>query len=39
MENEFEYLSDKRGHSGHFAEILFISRVITVTVLRFGCRY
>ena len=43
-EKEFEYLSDRGGHGGHLAEtflkkILFLSRVIAVTVSRFACRY
>ena len=44
MEHEFEYISDREGHGGHLAEkflkkILFLSRVIAVTVSRFACRY
>ena len=44
MENEFEYLADRGGHGGHLGEkfvkkILFLARVIAVTVSQFGCRY
>ena len=46
MENEFEYLSDRGGHGGHLAEkflkrycSMFLSRVIAITVSRFGSRY
>ena len=46
MENEFEYLVDRGGHGGHLAEkflkkILFLARVIVVTISRFGnkCDY
>ena len=44
MENEFEYLADRGDHDSHLAEkflkkILFLARVIAVTVSRFGCRY
>ena len=42
--NEFDCLVVRRGDSGHFAEkfvkkILFLAKVITVTMSRFGCRY
>ena len=41
MENEFEYLFDRGDHGGHLADkkfekILFLSRVIAVTVSRFA---
>ena len=41
MENEFEYLSDREGHSGHLAEKFFFVpiRIIAVTVSRFACLY
>ena len=40
MENEFEYLSDRGGQGGHLAgKILFLSRVIAVTLSRLACRY
>ena len=44
MENEFEYLADRGGHGGHLGEkfgkkILFLARVIAVTVSQFACRY
>ena len=44
MENELECLGDRKGHDGHFAKqvlkkILFLARVIVITLSRFGCRY
>ena len=44
MENELECLGDRKGHDGHLAKqvlkkILFLARVIVITLSRFGCRY
>ena len=44
MENKFEYLSDRGTNGSNSAEkflkkILFVSRVIAVTVSQFACRY
>ena len=41
MENELECLGDRKGHDGHFAKqvlkkILFLARVIVITLSRFG---